>query len=333
MPQLNSERVVGSFEGEKPGPLIIVMAALHGNEHAGVSALEMVFYALEQERRDNPGFQFQGKLLGLIGNLQAFKTRQRYLDVDLNRVWTDDFISKIGASNPKNLETESRELRSLFDCISAEYQSTVYKPVVMLDLHTTSAEGGVFSIPTDEEESLRLAQHLGAPAIVGLQASISGTLLGFAAQHGFSPESPLASILKLPEENSAQKSMSSNPICVAFEAGQHESPYSVTRSAIAILRCLRVLNAIPKDYLMDLEGSLSLPFIAFAPPVVRFQYAHPIGAEDEFRMRPGYVNFQPVQQGEHLADDVHGPVLSPHNGLILMPLYQAKGTEGFFIVR
>jgi len=318
MSQLPTERIIGTFEGETPGPLILVIAALHGNEPAGVRAMEMVLAALEQERRDNPNFQFRGRLVGLIGNLQAFRTRQRFLEQDLNRMWTEDFLEGIKASNQENLTKESREVQHLFDCIAAECESSNTATTVFLDLHTTSAEGGVFSIPTDEDESLLLAQHLGAPAIVGLQASIPGTLLGFAIKGGFSSHPPPSTL---------------HPICVAFEAGQHESPQATTRSAIAIVRCLRAMKSIALKDVLYFEANLTLPFLANIPPIVRFRYAHHIEAEAGFKMRPGYVNFQPILQGEHLADDVHGPVLSPDNGLILMPLYQAKGSDGFFIVQ
>jgi succinylglutamate desuccinylase len=318
MSQQHTERVIGTFEGDTPGPLIIVIAALHGNEPAGVQALEMVFDALEHERRDKPDFQFRGKLVGLIGNLQAFLTRQRFLERDLNRMWTEDFIQEIRASKSEELAEEDHEALDLFECIASEYQSSTAKNSVFLDLHTTSAEGGVFSIPTDEGESLLLAQHLGAPAIVGLQASIPGTLLGFATEGGFSLN---------------HKPSTLTPLCIAFEAGQHESSHAITRSAIAIVRCLRAMKSISKTDVVDFEENLALPSLASIPPVVRFRYAHNIKEADEFKMRLGYANFQPIVQGEHLADDVHGPVLSPDNGLILMPLYQAKGSDGFFIVR
>lgn len=322
MAVLHSERIINTFEGKLPGPLLIVIGALHGNEPAGVRALEMVFEALELERRDNPDFQFRGKLVGIIGNLQAFLLHQRFLEQDLNRVWTAEFLEKAKASKAEDLKAESREAIHLFELIHAECQSGDAYKVVLLDLHTTSADGGVFSIPTDEDESLQLAQHLGAPAIVGLQDSISGTLLGFA-KTGYFTESP----------QQINKSTNHLPLCIAFESGQHESPHAITRSAIAIVRCLRTLGCVSDRALLDFTASLVLPFLADLPPVVRFRYAHHIEAEDDFKMRPGYVNFQPIQQGEHLADDVHGPVLSPDNGLILMPLYQAKGSDGFFIVQ
>ncbi len=307
------QRIIGSFQGQMPGPLVIGIGALHGNEPAGVHALEMVFEALARDKKDNPDFQFKGKLIGLIGNAQAFLTRHRYLEQDLNRLWTTDFVQKISSTPLESLESEAWEALELFQLISAECQAFTGGQVVFLDLHTTSADGGIFSIPSDEEGSLQLAKHLGAPAIVGLQQSLKGTLLGFAKSGGFSTRSL--------------------PICVAFEAGQHESAYSVSRAAIALTRCLRVIGCIDQETLADFTDAQSLPFLAYAPSVVRFLYAHHIKEEDKFKMRPGYANFQPVMQGEHLADDANGPVLSPKNGLILMPLYQAKGSDGFFIVQ
>ena len=97
------ERVVGTFEGELPGPLIIVIAALHGNEPAGVQALEMVFEALEHERRDNPDFQFHGKLIGLIGNTQAYLLRQRYMEQDINRMWNAELLEDIKSSEQEKM--------------------------------------------------------------------------------------------------------------------------------------------------------------------------------------------------------------------------------------
>jgi hypothetical protein len=60
---------------------------------------------------------------------------------------------------------------------------------------------------------------------------------------------------------------------------------------------------------------------------------HLIQPGDGFAMRPGYRNFQKVKKGEHLADDHKGPIVSSIDGLVLMPLYQSQGSNGFFLVR
>ena len=67
------------------------------------------------------------------------------------------------------------------------------------------------------------------------------------------------------------------------------------------------------------------------PPMVQIEYRHAINKQDQFKMLPGFSNFQEVSKGEHLADDRNGPVLSPMDGLIVMPLYQETGNDGFFI--
>mgnify|MGYP000026465552 CR=1 FL=1 len=68
------------------------------------------------------------------------------------------------------------------------------------------------------------------------------------------------------------------------------------------------------------------------PSQVNVVYRHPIEEEDEFEMKPGYSNFQKIENGELLAKDKHGEIKSHKDGLILMPLYQKKGEDGFFIV-
>ena len=40
-----------------------------------------------------------------------------------------------------------------------------------------------------------------------------------------------------------------------------------------------------------------------------------------------------MKAGEILAEDQHGAIRAKDDGLILMPLYQRKGTEGFFLVK
>ena len=54
---------------------------------------------------------------------------------------------------------------------------------------------------------------------------------------------------------------------------------------------------------------------------------------DGFRMQPGFVSFQPVERGQELARDATGPLAAPASGMLLMPLYQGQGEDGYFIGR
>jgi succinylglutamate desuccinylase len=309
------KRIIGSFGGQNEGALVLAFGALHGNEPAGVRALEEVFQMLKNEAASREDFHFQGKLVGVLGNQQAFASKQRFIEKDLNRQWTSENMRRIEHGQTAGLTAEDLEMAELSDLVHAEIQGFKPQTLILLDLHTTSAGGGVFCIPTDEKASLRLAKALHAPVILHLFEGVNGTLLRFAADGHFQ-------IGGLPK----------NAIGVAFEAGQHDDPLSVSRSVSAVLNCLRATGCIGEEDLKSHHDAALEQHSAPLPKVTRLLHVHHIRPGDGFHMRPGYVNFQPIQRGEHLADDVTGPILSPHNGLILMPLYQPKGSDGFFIV-
>ena len=50
-------------------------------------------------------------------------------------------------------------------------------------------------------------------------------------------------------------------------------------------------------------------------------------------MLPGFDNFVPVKKGQIVAHDRNGPVSTRESGMMLLPLYQGKGEDGFFVAR
>ena len=309
------DRIIGRFGDMREGALVIAFAAVHGNEHAGVLALQEVFRLLSAAYEDNPGFVFNGTLIGFLGNLQAYRAGLRFLEKDLNREWTPDNIRRILHIPADELRAEDLEMAELYDAVHSVIAEIKPETLVMLDLHTTSADGGVFCIPTDDKTSLRLAKELHAPVILNLFEGIAGTLLRFATDGHFE-------MAGFPKRSAG----------AAFEAGQHDDPLSVSRSVSAVMNCLRAAGCIDPEALISRNDAVLDQYSARLPKVTRLRHVHHIRPGDAFRMRPGYLNFQPVRKGEHLADDVTGPVLAPDDGLILMPLYQARGSDGFFIV-
>ena len=270
---------------------------------------------LEREPVVNPEFEFRGRLVGVVGNLQAYSTQKRFLDRDLNRLWTPVNLHRIQQAGPASLQNEDKELAELLDLVHEEIRTCRPEALVLLDLHTTSADGGIFCIPSDDRASLRLAKELHAPVILGMLDGLEGTLLHFAAGNHFE-------IGGYPKYS----------IGAAFESGQHDDPLSVSRSIAAIVNCLRAAGCIRPEDVDSRHESILRTFSDPLPKVTRLRHVHHIRPGDNFDMRPGYVNFQPIQKGEHLANDVGGPVLAPEDGLILMPLYQPQGSDGFFVV-
>ncbi len=305
------ERVIGVYTGEEKGPLLICFGGIHGNEHAGVLALEEVFQRLEEEPSKNPNFQFKGRIVGLRGNLQALDRGIRYLDADMNRMWTPENVKRILETSESLLLVEEQEIKYLYDEILQQIDSYEFDRLVFMDLHTTTASGGIFSICTDDAESLRIANELHAPVITGMLRNISGTTMHFFSKENFDYDI----------------------VAVCFEAGQHEDKDSAGNAVAAVINCLRTIGCVdPKD-VENVHDNRLIEKADALPKVTELIYCHAIQEDDEFKMKPGYLNFQKISKGELLAHDRKGMIHSKDDGLILMPLYQPIGEDGFFVVK
>lgn len=304
------ERIIGRYEGPEKGTLLICLGSIHGNEPAGTKALELMFKMLEVEPITNPSFSFKGRLLGLRGNLRAIQAGKRYLQKDLNRQWTVENVNRVMQAAIATLEAEDLEIREILELIHQEIAEYQPKKLVLLDLHTTTAYGGIFTVITDDPESLKIGIELHAPVIKGLLKGIKGTSL-----HYFNEEN-----IGIPT------------VAVCFESGQHQEDLSVNRAIAAITNCMRTIGCVRAEDVENQHDKLLIAFSKGLPKVSQLLMTHSIKETDEFVMRPGYKNFHFVKQGEQVADDQNGPIQIEKNGLLIMPLYQKQGDDGFFLI-
>lgn len=302
------ERIIGRYEGQEKGPLLICIGGLHGNEPAGIQAIEEVFRLLSAEPEVNPGFHYRGVMLGLRGNLAALKTKQRFINRDLNRMLMQDEVKRIQQSGADKLEDEDKECFELLEAIEAERKR--YKPALtlILDLHTTTADGGIFTIAAEDEMSRILAKGLNAPVVLGIAERLAGTTINYFNQP------------------------SSNSYCIVFEAGRHSDPYGIHRSVAAIINCMRSIGAVDPSDVDHRHDGLLISLSIGLPKVTRLVHHYRISPGEQFRMNPGYQNFQKVTAGQELARNEKGSITAPVDGWILMPKYQSQGDDGFFIV-
>lgn len=314
----SQKHIIGRYVGTQPGPLFLCIAGMHGNEPAGVQALETVFALLDREKTVNPSFVYRGRLLGLIGNWRAYSEGKRFIVKDLNRQWTPENVQRIrniaNSQQPtasSQLDSEDQDLLEILKLVEAEIADCQPSQVVMLDLHTTSAEGGIFAIATDDPESIRIASSLHAPVVTGLMRGIHGTTLHFFTEENFGV--PIAA--------------------AAFEAGQHQNPLSVNRDIAAIINCMRSIGAVDPEVVENRHDEILVEYSKNLPKIADLITVHSVREDDHFEMRPGYRNFQPVVKGELLAHDRHGEIRSPMDAMILMPRYQKQGSDGFFLVK
>ncbi len=299
------KRIIGNYTHHQDGPLLIVMGAIHGNEPAGVNALRTVLGQLKEWN-----LPIMGELIGVVGNLRALSQQKRYIEADLNRQWGMENVLRIQqTANHELLKQEDLEQKELLELLAHILPTNRNRRrVVLLDLHTTSAKGVAYTIATSIGASRTLAEDLGVPVILDLDKAISGTTLNYFSE------------------------MELESFC--FEAGQHDDENSVTRTISAIWQMLVSVGCIDSsklplfdDYKMvlhELGENLA--------GTVRYKYRHAIQPRDRFKMIAGFDNFQAIQKGQLLAHDRDGAIYAPFSGIMLMPLYQAQGKDGFFIV-
>lgn len=309
--KLNKERIIAEYYGEKEGPLLVAIGAMHGNEPMGVKAIAMLHKMLEVEPITNPDFEFHGSFIGMIGNLTAYKKYERFINKDINRQWTKAHIDKIKNADTSSLDTEDKEMLDVLETINQACIECKAKKLYILDLHTTSSFGGIFTIPAENEESLEIAKDLHAPVVMGMLKNIKGTTL-----HYFNSEN-------MPIET----------VTITFEAGQHEEHRSINRAIAALVNLLRTVKMVKSDDVENIHDQILLEYSRNLPKVTELVMRYGVNDEDEFKMNPGYTSFQKVKKGEVIAKDKNGQIVCPDEGRILMPLYQAKGEDGFFLVK
>ncbi|MBI3757693.1 MAG: succinylglutamate desuccinylase/aspartoacylase family protein [Deltaproteobacteria bacterium] len=303
-PETAIPRVIGSYGGNTPGPLVICIGGMHGNEPAGIFAARQVLQYLYAAQPP-----FRGQFIALSGNRAALGQRCRYIGQDLNRMWTAERIAALRASDAKLScgpeEREQRELLTTIEAAIAQHRG----PVVFLDLHTTSAEGVPFTVIGDTILNRRLAMSLPAPVILGLEEHLDGTTLNYINDLGY--------------------------IAVGFEGGQNETPSSVDHHQVAIWTVLQTVGCLRSEHsssVLSLRQQLA-ERTKTAPRIVEIRYRHAIQEGDNFVMEPGFQNFYPVKRRQLLAHDRRGEIRAPEDGFVLMPLYQSQGADGFFLVR
>ena len=298
------ERVIGRVAGSAPGPTLLCVASIHGNEPAGSRALQQVFASLQQTQPS-----IRGEFVGVVGNVAALNSQKRYVDLDLNRCWLPERIEALRRGRTSRTAAEDTELVELLGTVE-EVAERARGVVHILDLHTTSGESKPFATIGDTLRNRAFATRLRVPLILGLEEHLEGTLLEYVNNLGH--------------------------VTAGLEGGQHDDQASVDHLAAGVWLALDASAVLVHPRTVAAwEGARGLLARSRAgvPSVLEVRHRHPVRRGDGFTMMPGWATFQPVRKGDVLARDAGGDVRSPHSGRVLMPLYQAQGDDGFFVVR
>lgn len=297
----DGSHLVAAYSGDSSGPTLIVVGSIHGNEPAGLKAQlgsTDQLSALEGRMR--------GRVYLIAGNTRALNRGVRFIDRDLNRSWTPDDLAAMGKDQiPDSSETlELRELDTLLDSILITARSEVF----VLDLHSTSAHGIPFATVGDTLRNRRFAQKFPVPIVLGIEEQLEGTMLEYLNNTG--------------------------AVTIGFEGGSHLAEETV-ENHISMIWLALINSGILDD--KDVPEAAShrdrLGKGNPQPSYIEVRVRKTTTDHPEFKMLEGFTNFDPVIKGQVLAESRNGSIRASESGMILMPLYQTLGEDGYFIGR
>lgn len=293
----NSDRIIGEYSTGKEGPLLFVSAGVHGNEPSGVIALEKVFETLNNEK-----LAISGKVIGVYGNRTALEKGVRYIDEDLNRTWTEKNVAS-GATDTN----EKREMFHIIDILK-KHPETQYSPRYFLDCHTTSSDSLPYISVQEVGENDVWAHRFPVYIIRGFSDIVFGCIDHYLSRNGVTG--------------------------FVFEGGQHESKDAIAYHEGMIWLALSHACGLDLNRLSEYPKAVEkVSEQKQHQKTFEIIHRHSLANGDQFKMKPGYENFQSIEKGEVLATHNGEKIISTWNAYIFMPLYQAQGNDGFFVVK
>lgn len=302
---------IHQFAGLQPGPRLVILGAVHGNEVCGTRAITRLLSELE-----SGALQIERGTLTLVPvtNPLAYQRGQRQGDRNLNRNLRPN-------SEPQDFE--DRIANVLCPLLAAHD--------VLLDLHSFHTPGQPFVMlgPRDNQGGLepfahaaeeeRLAAHLGVTRIV--EGWLDTYALGVARRRERYPD---ANPLLLDEAygiGTTEYMRSCGGYGVTLECGQHEDPAAPDVAWHAICQTLALLK------LADLP--LAAPAAEFE--ILRLQDVTDLEHADDRFAHP-WSSFDCVAAGDVIGQRRDGEtVKAEREGFILFPNPRAlPGNEWFY---
>lgn len=292
------KRIIYHKKGKFRGPTLVFFAGIHGNEQAGVKALKNVLPQLNEHN-------IYGEVYGIYGNINAIQQNKRYIDNDLNRIWTISLLNQL--KNKEKYTSEEKEQIAIYELIS-EILSNTTEPIYFIDFHTTSSKTLPFITINDALINRKFSRHFPVPVVLGIEEYLEGPLLSYLNKRGF--------------------------VSLGFEAGQHIDKQAIYNCE-AFIRLTFSLSGLLKEEAQDYNEYYKRLQSASKKrtDIYEVVYKYDIKEEENFKMKSGFESFQPIKKGILLATSNDIPIYAPSSHELFMPLYQERGNDGFFIIK
>ena len=285
-----------------PGPSLVVLGAVHGNEVCGAHAIVRAIDDLTHGRLR----LLRGRLtLVPVANPLAFAQATREGERNLNR----RFLPQ-----PEPQDYEDRITRQLAPLL-AQHE-------VLLDLHSFHTPGDPFAMVGPRNNSgarepfARAAEEMALARALGAQQVVEGWLEVYDRAAGLRGELPDDEGIGTNEYMRSQ-----GGYAVTIECGQHEDPEAIDVATRAIHGALAHL---------ELAHVPAPP--RFAGPAARLKDVV-LRESPADRLAQDWHSFDAVQAGDVIAHRADGtPVAAPYDGCVLFPHPEADvGQEWFYL--
>jgi succinylglutamate desuccinylase len=294
-----TNRIFHHIKGKHNGATVVFFAGIHGNEFAGVKALNTILPQLSKD-------DINGEVFGVYGNINALKENKRYIDTDLNRLWTSQQLEEL--QKDKSFNNEELEQKELFSFIKGLLASTD-NPIYFIDLHTTSSKTLPFITINDAMINRKFSACFNIPVILGIEEYLEGPLLSYLNTLGY--------------------------VSLGFESGQHTDPQAVKSCEAFVYLALNHTRNLknPNSEVSERYNNELTTASKSVNSIFEVVYKHHIKPNEDFKMSEGFVSFQSIEKGTLLAHSNGNPIYSKYAAKLFMPLYQKSGRDGYFIIK
>ena len=309
------------FTALEPGPKLIVLGAVHGNEVGGTRGIERVLAQL-----DAGALQItRGQVTLLpITNPLAYTKKQRMGDRNLNRNLYP---------NTAPQDYEDRIANVLCPLLSAHD--------VLLDLHSFHTPGQPFAMlgPQDNSDDLEPFAHAAKEEALALRLGPQRIVEGWLSTYADGVKKRLARTAPTERAHllstdarygvgTTEYMRTQGGWGITLECGQHDDPAAPEVAYQAIVRTLAHLGLT--------DASVSDPSPAPRDDIKLLkliQVTDRLHANDQFAK--AWASYDPLKQGELIGTRADGtPIVAPQDGYIVFPNPTAvAGNEWFYFAQ
>ena len=304
------------YATSRPGPRLVVLGAVHGNETCGTRAIERAIEAF-----DAGTLQLVAGSLTLVpvANPLAYRERRRAGDRNLNRRLA-----------PTDAPREYEDHVANWLCpLLAEHD-------VLLDLHSFSSPGVpfVFIGPQDNDGALEPFAHAAREEALALRLGVGRVVDGWLDTYAGGTRRRREIAARFPDAaldldprygiGTTEYMRSRGGWAVTLECGRHDDPRAPVVAWRALLNTLAHLGLVEAD---DPPAAVDIQALHL------FEVTDRLDAGDSFT-RP-WTSFDPVAAGETIATRADGSALqAPVDGHVVFPNPAATpGQEWFYLAR